>query len=289
MVGYIEEEDDLDSSSEDGNTTNIGYASSAYFKDMYHRRRSLSSASKSDNNEKLKGTVCSSSLTSFNHNQLTPFGRLASQPSDDAMPDRLRARSTPSTDKLPRAYGGVCEELSSSLEVRTCRSKSYENPPRTTQAANRVVGPNVKLSAKAEAIVNAESPPPAGTPAVGEYAPTRSEKDEESTTMTAAVRLDPETTEKKEPRAANEKQEKDKAAAVSAVPTMATDMLTPDYEDDYVLSGTPDFHSLRPTKKTRTRLRIRGAFSIIGEKPVALADPLAASYSGRRGRPEVRC
>ena len=289
VVGYIEEEDDLDSSSEDDGTTYIDYSSSAYSKGMYHPRKSTSSVFKNDNNETLKGTVYSSSSTFFNRNQLAPSGRLASQPSDDAAPDRLRARSNPSIDKYPRAYGGVCDEFSNSSEVRKCRSKSYEQNPRTTQAVNRVVGPKVKLSAKAEAILNAGSPPPAGAPAVGEYAPTILEQDDGNRTMSATVCQDPKATATaKEPTKVNDIKEKDKATAASAVSTMAADILTPDFEDDYMLSGEPDSHSLRSTRKTKARLRIRGPVSIIGEKPVALAEPLAA-YGGHYGLPEVRC
>ena len=267
MVGYIEEEDDLDSTDEDGGLTSVNHVLPA-FAGSHHHQRLSQSGSDSNIERTPRGTVHSSPFWLAHRDQPMRSDRLASHPSDGVIPDRLRARSASSDEKRRRAYSGAGDELSRSSGSRERRSKSIEGSSRATSAMEPLVGPRMKLSAMAESIVNAESPPLAG--ALG---------------TTATV-----TSNTKQVAGATGDSVVEKAAASSTDPTMATNVPTPDFEDDFIFSyssGRPVPHPLESTRTIKTRLRIR-SLSVVGERPVALEDPVA-SHGSRVSEAEVRC
>ena len=372
MVGYIEEEDDLDSADEDDSLTSVNYALPAIFAGSHHRRRLPQSGSDSDSERGPRGTVYSSSywlahrnqptrsdrLASYSSDGATPdrlrakstssdgkrrraysgagddlsrssgarerrskvdsssfifthrdqptrFGRLASYSSESATPNRLRAKSTSSDEKRQRTYREASDELSRSSGARERRSRSLGRTPRATSAMEPLVGPRLKLSAKAESIVNAKSPPSAGASGAGAVGRTGWEKREESVTA-AVVQENPglkatatvtENTEQVAGATGNKESPRvivnsmgEKGASASTVPTMAINVPTPDFEDDYILSescGRPVSYPLESSRKIKTRLRIR-ALPVVGEKPVALEEPVAP-HGGNFLEAQVRC
>ena len=372
MVGYIEEEDDLGSTDEDDGLTSVNYALPAYFAGSHHRQRPPQFGSDSDNDRTPRGSVHSSPFWLAHRDQPIHFDRPASQSSDGAIPDRLRAKSTSSYEKRRRAYSGAGDELSRSSGARERRikvdsspssfgpvnqstrfdrlashssegatpdrlrgksnssdekrgrtyraaddelsrssgtrerrSKSFEGTSRSTTSMEPLVGPRMKLSAMAESIINAESPPMSGASGAKAGVLTGLKNAKKSveavvvipvdtglkTTATVTANTGQVTgaTGNKDSTTAIEESVEKKAAAASTVPTTMANVPAPDFEDDFMFSDSsvrPVSHSLDSSRKRKTRLRIR-SLSVVGERPVALEDPVA-SHSVHVLEPEVR-
>ena len=292
MVGYIEEEDDLDSTDEDGGLTSVNYALPAFYAGSHHRQRSSQSGSDSDNEKAPRGTVYSSPFWLAHRDQPMRFDRLASYSSDGAIPDRPRAKSISLDEKRRQTYSGADDELSRSSGARERRSKSHEGISGAPSSMKPLVGPRMKLSAMAESIVNVESPPMAGASGAdaGRLTGLKNAK------KCVAEAVIPDNTGLKTKAKTNESNTviedsvAEKAAAASTFPTMAINRPTPDFEDDFIFSyssGRPLSHPLESSRKIKTRLRIR-SLAVVGERPVASEGPVVPHRSNVL-EPEVRC
>ena len=304
-MGYMEEDDALYSMSEDCGATSVDYASSTSAGAGYYKETSQSGSDSVDDEKLPRGGILKSfAMAPSQRKNFARSSRLSSRSSDDETRDPARARSNSSADERRRTTSGICEEKRSSSGTRYSRSKSIGGKTRNTRVVGPMVGSRMKLSEKAEAIMNAASPSTAEIPAAGADAPTKSEgndRNEEAVEVNIAPRTTTMATENSEagtavmstnePVTGVENQEATSASTAGKVPFLvAGGILIPAFEGEQMRRASScrsDLSSRKSSRRIRARVRIRRTLSVNGRDPGVLAYPLTNNGVSFE-EPEVR-